>query len=78
MVRRIELTSALRDAIEAVRVAAAVYEPGEDPASLVELPKLALADAVLEALRAQALDLLPTRADVVYVQLEPKHGRRPA
>jgi len=77
MVRRIELTSALRDAIEAVRVAA-VYEPGEDPASLVELPKLALADAVLEALRAQALDLLPTRADVVYVQLEPKHGRRPA
>jgi hypothetical protein len=64
MLKQVAITPALRDAIEAVRQAAATYRPGRDSASVVELPLLALAEARLAALHTQTVARLPVRAVV--------------
>lgn len=78
--KRLELTQPMRDALEAVARAQRFYVPGRDSASIVELPKLALADAMLAAVRAQTdrLAKLPARAvtPVVEVSIRPKRRRR--
>jgi hypothetical protein len=79
MIKRLDLTPALCAAIEAVRTAEKTYRPGGESASVVELPKLALANAVLDAVQQQTLARLPHRADrgIVQVRLTPiRRGRR--
>lgn len=77
---RIELTQAMQDALAALDQAERVYVPGRDSSAIVELPKLALADAVLAAIQAQRTKRLPRRADagVVYVRLQPISRKRRA
>lgn len=82
--KRIEITDDMRVALEAVARAERAYLPGFDSSSIVEIPKLALADATLAAIRAQQLARiarLPRRtaalAPVVDVTIRPKR-RRPA
>jgi hypothetical protein len=64
-----------------VRAALASYIPGYDSASIVELPKLELADALLAAMaarraRPQCLaDVLRPTPAVVEVTLRPKRRR---
>lgn len=70
---RLSLTPDLLAAVDAVAAAERVYVPGRDSASVIELPKLALANAVLAALEVQRrTDRLPHRAGdgIVYVRLE--------
>jgi hypothetical protein len=79
MITRIEITPALRAAIEAVRKADEAYAPGAESSAVIELPKLALADTFLDALRDQTRARLPRRADrgVLFVRLQPavRRGR---
>jgi hypothetical protein len=70
MVKHIEITPELQQAIDAVDAAEEHYLPGGESASVIELPKLALADAFLAALQAQRLAKLPGRARVVPVVVE--------
>lgn len=57
----VTLTGGVQAALDALDAAARDYVPGRDPASVIELPKLALADAVLAAI-AEARAKLPARA----------------
>ncbi len=52
-VRPVRPTPALEAAVAAYEAVAAVYVPGQDSASVLELAKLALADALLAAIGAQ-------------------------
>jgi len=79
MLKRLEVTDAIREALAAIERADAVYVPGRDSASLIELPKLALADVVLAAVAAQQtqrLRRLPTRAVPVVVDIAMRPTRR--
>lgn len=51
--KTLEITDAMCDAIEAIGRAQRAVEVGQVSAAIVEIPKLALADAVLAAIRAQ-------------------------
>lgn len=81
MVKHIEVTEAMRDALAAIDRAEAVYVPGFDSSSVIEIPKLALANAVLAAVRRQQatrVSRLPERAPVVpviEVTIRPKRRR---
>jgi hypothetical protein len=85
MVRTLDLTPALRAAIDAVHHAERTYVPGVDSAARVEIPKLDLANAILEAIDAQAeiehlerLNRLPRKrpTPVAVVEVELRHKRR--
>lgn len=87
MMRSLEITEPIRDGLAAVARAQAFYVPGGMSASVVEIPMLALAQAVSEAYVVQArrtadrqarLDVLPTRAAqaVVEVSMRPKRRHR--
>lgn len=58
--RRLDLTDEIQQRIAAVERALKTYRPGGQSAAVVELPKLALANAVLAAVAAQtaAVDAL--------------------
>lgn len=62
MIRHLDITPQIRAALDALHTAEEHYCPGGEPACVVEIPKLALAEAVLEALRTQTLARLPRRA----------------
>ena len=53
MLTHLELTPGICRAIEAIGQAILMYRPGEMSAALLEIPKIALADAVLAAIREQ-------------------------
>lgn len=53
MVNMLTVTDEMRRRIEAVEAALAIYMLGGESASVVELPKLALADVVLREVRRQ-------------------------
>jgi hypothetical protein len=87
MIKRLTLTPALRAAIDSVHRAEAAYVPGRDSASVVEIPKLGLADELLIALAVQGaegrwldLDRLPRAkaavVPVVDLELRRKRVRR--
>lgn len=87
MLKHLELTDVLRARIEAVQAALMVYQPGRESASVIELPKLDLADAMLAeyarqlvktAQRAARLASLPKPAlmPIVEVTIRPKRRRR--
>jgi hypothetical protein len=76
---RLDLTQGIRDALDAIARAKHAFIPGVDSYALLELPKLALADAVLEALAAQQaarLDRLPTRGRMTRVVEGSVRGKR--
>lgn len=79
--QRLEMTAEIRERVAAVERALDIYRPGRESASAVELPKLALADAVMRAIRQQTaahdtqLAALPKAAPVT-VSLRPKRRRR--
>lgn len=52
----IEMTSRIREALAAIATADAEFVPGRDSYSVVELPRLALAEAVLAAIVEQEAD----------------------
>lgn len=63
--KTIPMTTAMRTSIANLKRALETYRPGLDSASVVELPKLELADATLAAVRAQLVRLpraMPARA----------------
>jgi hypothetical protein len=78
--KSIPITESIRAALDAVQTAERGFAAGADSYSTIELPKLALAEAVLDAVKQQRLDRLPTRAveAVVEVEMRPKRRRRPA
>lgn len=51
--KTLEISDAMCDAIEAIGRAARSYAPGQMSAAIIEIPKLALADATLAAVRVQ-------------------------
>lgn len=78
--KHLEITPAIRAALAAIADAEQDYVPGRDSSAVIEIPKLALADALLAAVRAQArIAKLPTRAGgilpVVEVELRRKRRR---
>lgn len=80
--KRLELTQGIRDALDAIAHSERAFIPGVDSYSILELPKLALADAVVKAIAAQKaarFARLPKRAvtPVVEVTMRPKR-KRPA
>lgn len=48
--KKIELTTDIRERLRAVQEALAVHVPGRDSSASVDVPKLELADAVLQQL----------------------------
>lgn len=76
MIRTLTITPALQAAIDAVRKAERDYAPGGESSSVVELPKLALATALLDAIQAQTLARLPRRAMRDIVDVRPGSRRR--
>jgi len=78
--RRLELTDDLLARLADVEYAQHMYRPGRESAAVVELPKLALADAVLAAVHAQIaahtlqLAALPKRQPIGMRR--PKRRRR--
>ncbi|HZR25278.1 MAG TPA: hypothetical protein VFA59_16905 [Vicinamibacterales bacterium] len=56
---RLPFTRQVRAALAEITAAERVHVPGRDPSSQLELPKLALADAVLDAVRARRLARVP-------------------
>lgn len=76
MLRRIHVDDAIERALRDVDAAERAWEAGGVPYSVVEIPKLALADRVLQAARRATL---PTRAGAgVRAELPPKVRRRHA
>lgn len=84
--KTLTITPTMRAALTAVDAAEQGYLPGYDSASVIELPKLALAEAVLDAVKAQAqrsteraarLSTLPKARPVAVVEvtLRPKRRR---
>lgn len=78
---RLELSEEIQRRIEAVERALDTYRPGYESASVIEIPKVQLADAVLEAIAAQAaaqdarIAAVP-RGRAVAVRDIPKRKRR--
>lgn len=80
------ITPTLQDRITAVRTALASYVRGCESAATIELPKLELADALLEAVaaldatpvttRTRLADVPRPRPAVVAVPIRPKRRRR--
>lgn len=54
MIKTLTLTPEILAALADVRRAERVYVPGRDSAAVVEIPKIDLADAVLDAIATQA------------------------
>jgi hypothetical protein len=82
LMKRIDITPAMADALATIARVELIYVPGRDSSSVIELPKLALADATLAAVAVQQqrrVVRLPVRAKamsaVVEVELRPKRGR---
>jgi len=79
--RRLTLTEDIQRRIVAVQAALDIYRPGYESAAVIELPKLALADAVLAAIAEQTaahdaqLAALP-RAPALGARLRWKRSRR--
>jgi hypothetical protein len=78
MTGRLPWTAGLQTLVEQVRRAEHTRDAASQPASCVELAKLQLADAVLDAVRqAEDRRWLPARSSgVLDVQLIPRRGRR--
>ena len=81
--KRIDITPELQAALDAIAVAEQRFVPGRDSCNVIDLPKLALADAVLASMRAAHADhlrRLPVRARpvpvLVEVTLRPTRQRR--
>lgn len=72
--RTIWLDPPLVEAIAAYRTAEATYVPGRDSASLVELPKLAVADAFLATV--ERTERLPHRARPLRVTWSLRRRKR--
>lgn len=83
-IRKLELTDEMQRRIRAVEDALAVHVPGRESSDVVDIPKLQLADALLDAIAAQSatrLSKLPPRAKpavvpVVEISMRPKRSRR--
>ena len=83
MIKKLDLTPELRAALDSVQKAEAAYAPGRMSASLVEIPKLGLADAVLyevhvqtEQARLERLQRLPRTRPVAVVDLQSRRKRK--
>jgi hypothetical protein len=87
----IPITHAIADAIEAIGRAMRNYEQGQMSAGVIEIPKLALAEAVLAAVREQLIKAQaegratalaqvrrPLPVGVVEVELRRKRRRKQA
>jgi hypothetical protein len=81
--KRVELTDEIQRRVRAVEDALAVHVPGRESSDVIDIPKLQLADALLEAIAAQSearLSKLPKRAaavaPVVEISMQPKRRRR--
>lgn len=74
--KSIPITDEVRAALEAVQAAERSLDQADSYAA-IELPKLALADAVIAAVGQQRVDRLPRRAveAIVEVELRPKPRR---
>lgn len=59
--KNLELTDDLRARIRAVEDALAVHVPGRESSAVVDIPKLKLADLLLEEARRQALQMQKLR-----------------
>lgn len=74
---RLTITADLEYHLKYVRRCLKQYVPGRDSASVIEIPKLQLADALLEAeARQRRIDRLPARVGYVLPVLEMSREKR--
>lgn len=76
--KQIPMTDDIRLALDAVARAERVFVPGFDSASVIELPKLALSDAVCRAVGARQPLAVPRPRAAKVVRVAPASRRRRA
>lgn len=75
----LEITPAMQAALDAIAQTEATYVPGRESSAVIELPKLALAEATMaavQAAKAHRVDRLPTRGAAVAASLRHRPARR--